>query len=547
MAHTTLYRKYRPASFDEIVGQEHVTTTLRNAIDAGKVSHAYMFAGSRGTGKTSTAKLLAKALNCVEGPTATPCGKCDSCVSISAGTSLDVIEMDAASNRGIDDIREIRDRVAYTPVEGKSRVYILDEAHMLTKEASNAFLKVLEEPPDHVIFVLCTTEAHKVLPTIQSRCQKFELRRPDSGMVLEVLRRIAVAEEIEIDEAGLAAIARGSAGAFRDAIGILDQLSTFCNKKVALDDVLSMLGTVESDLLFEAIDIVAEEDSRGAILFIDRMAEQGCDFNQYAHDLISHLRNIFLIQQLDDESAGVIDAPQEDMSRLRGQARVVAPRLVVRFIELLIKAIAEMKAGGDSRLQLELAFIGITRPQVDSSTKALLYRIEQLEEGKPTVVGNRINGRKQAAPKPAPEESKSEEAAPPDVAADGDAESTDKKLELSLDKITRAWSIIIAQVKKKKIPLASLLQDSRPQKLEDGVLTIAFPQGSDFNRSQVEKSEHQQIIVAVLKEMTGADLKLQSIIKEGMTSKNPPAGEKPEKQETSIDMLIDQLGAEEIT
>lgn len=546
MAHTTLYRKYRPATFDEVVGQEHVTRTLRNAIESDKVSHAYMFAGSRGTGKTSTAKLLAKALNCVDGPTATPCGKCESCVAIGAGTSLDVIEMDAASNRGIDDIREIRERVAYSPVEGKSRVYILDEAHMLTKEASNAFLKVLEEPPGHVIFVLCTTEAHKVLPTIQSRCQKFEFRRPDSGMVLEVLRRIAAAEAIDIDEAGLAAIARGSAGAFRDAIGILDQLATFCGNRIALDDVLSMLGTVESELLFEIIDIVAEEDSRAAILFVDRLAEQGRDFAQFAHDLIGHLRNIFLIQQLEDEAAGVIDAAQEDMSRLRAQARILVPRQVLRLIELLLKAVSEMKAGGEPRLQLELALIVITRPQVDVSTKALLYRLEQLEDGRPAPAVNRVNGRKQkpAEPVAAAEEQALAGDEGPEPAAAPDAAAP--QIEVSLDKIVRAWSIILTQVKKKKIPLFSLLQDSRPLELENGVLIIGFPTGSDFNRNQADKPEHRQIISEVLREMTGTGLAVRCVVKEGLARKG--VAEKPAApKQDRITMLIDELDAEEIT
>ncbi|HDZ59911.1 MAG TPA: DNA polymerase III subunit gamma/tau, partial [Actinobacteria bacterium] len=258
MTHQSFYRKYRPVVFDEVKGQDHVTRTLRNAIVTGKISHAYLFAGSRGTGKTSVAKLLAKALNCVDGPTADPCGKCESCIAIGAGTSLDVVEMDAASNRGIDDIRDIRDKVAFSPVEGKSKVYILDEAHMLTKEASNAFLKVLEEPPPHVIFVLCTTEAHKVLPTIQSRCQRFEFRRPNADMVLEVLDRVTAEEQLDIEKAGLEAIARAAAGSFRDAIGVLDQLATYCEGEIKLTDVLSLLGTVESELLFEAVDIVAE-------------------------------------------------------------------------------------------------------------------------------------------------------------------------------------------------------------------------------------------------------------------------------------------------
>lgn len=548
MAHVSLYRKYRPASFDQVMGQEHVTRTLVNAIDSGKISHAYLFAGSRGTGKTSTAKLLAKALDCVDGPTSTPCGKCDSCVAISAGTSLDVIEMDAASNRGIDDIRDIRDKVAFATVEGKYKVYILDEAHMLTKEASNAFLKVLEEPPGHVIFVLCTTEAHKVLPTIQSRCQRFEFRRPDAGMVLKVLKHIAAAEEIEIDEAGLEAIARSSSGAFRDAIGALDQLATYCDKKIAISDVLSMLGTVESELLFEAVDIAAANDARGAFLFVNRLADQGKDFGQFAQELVSHLRNIFLLQQLDDYPPGIITAPAEDISRLKGQARLLAPNRVIRFVELFTEAIAEAKRGSDPRLQLELAFMKMTRPQVDMSTKALLYRLDQIEsrmlagmtgadvgaagtsaasssasaKSAPTTqAGEKApGGMLSQAGEPAaayyePADAADESGTVTQVAAqDNAAKGDEHQLELSLDKIVRAWSVILNQVKKRKIPLYSLLQEARPVELEGRVLVLGFPVGAEFHKAQVEKPNYIEVITEVLADMTGETLKVNCVVAE---------------------------------
>lgn len=543
MAHVSLYRKYRPETFDQVKGQEHVTRTLVNAIESGKISHAYLFAGSRGTGKTSTAKLLAKALNCVDGPTAHPCGKCDSCVAISAGSSLDVIEMDAASNRGIDDIREIRDKVAFATVEGKYKVYILDEAHMLTKEASNAFLKVLEEPPGHVIFVLCTTEAHKVLPTIQSRCQRFEFRRPDAGMVLEVLKGIADAEAIEIDEVGLAAIARSSAGAFRDAIGALDQLATYCDKKIALADVLAMLGTVESELLFEAVDIAAANDARGSLLFVNRLADQGKEFSQFAQELVGHLRNIFLLQQLDDYPPGIITAADEDVSRLKGQARLLAPSRVIRFIELLTDAQSEMKRGSDPRLQLELAFIKMTRPEVEMSTKSLLYRVDQLE--------NRLQPGKVGEVGPAnPPQWENSSQAKAGVTADGppsetfapaadeltlqpeepgsnpdetgpQPEASEPQLELSLDKITRAWSVILGQVKKRKIPLYSLLQEARPVELDGRVLLLSFPAGAEFHKTQVEKQNYLEVIIDVLREMTGVELKVKCQVAE---ADNAPAG-----------------------
>ncbi|MCL6106339.1 MAG: DNA polymerase III subunit gamma/tau [Actinobacteria bacterium] len=553
MSNLSLYRKYRPATFAEVVGQEHVTRTLMNAIGAGKVSHAYLFAGSRGTGKTSTAKLLAKALNCAEGPTANPCGKCESCATIGAGTSLDVIEMDAASNRGIDDIRDIRDKVAYSPVEGRSKVYILDEVHMLTKEASNAFLKVLEEPPAHVVFVLCTTEPHKVIPTIQSRCQRFEFRRPDVGMVLEVLERVAAAEEIETDGDSLAAIARSSAGAFRDAIGILDQLATFCGKKITLADVLSMLGAVESELLFEAVDIAAAEDARGAILLIDRLAAQGRDFGQFAAELTGHLRNVFLLQQLDDAPDGLISAPASETTRLKGQARLLTPAQVMRFIELLQKAQAAIKLGGDPRLQLELAFIAVTRPEADMSTKSIMYRLELLEKRGPVRAGaSPVSGSDAAAaeePLARDADAQSSPAARPAPASPaGDGPPLDEQAsqpELTLDKISRAWGIILSQVKKKKIPLFSLLQEARPVGLKGKILTIGFPEGAEFHKSQVEKPSYRAIVAESLKEVTGADLRLRCVIK-GKMSSNSKEPQGTPASDAVIAMIKDTLSAEEI-
>ncbi len=533
MSGLSLYRKYRPATFAEVVGQEHVTRTLANAIAAGKVSHAYLFAGSRGTGKTSTAKLLAKALNCAEGSTVEPCGKCESCTGISAGTSLDVIEMDAASNRGIDDIRDIRDKVAFSPVGGPAKVYILDEAHMLTKEASNAFLKVLEEPPAHVIFVLCTTEAHKVIPTIRSRCQKFEFRRPSADMVLKVLERIAAAEGIAIDEAGLTAIARNSAGAFRDAIGTLDQLASYCDGEISQADVLSLLGVTPSDLLFEAVDIVSEEDVRGALLFIDHLAGQGRDPEQFAAELIGHLRHIFLLQQLDDDAAGLDAVPAEEISRLQSQSRLMTPARVMRFIELLLKAQGEVRLGSDPRLQLELAFIAITRPEIDMSTKSLLFRLERLEKNAAGPAESAGAACSRDAPVAAADEAgrvtaPGETAAPP---------------ELTLEKIARAWGVILTQVKKKKIPLYSLLQESRPVDLNGNVLTIGFPAGAGFHKGQVEKPAYAAIVTEALKEMTGADIQLACAVNPGLAAVKES---KPPNSEEVIAMIMEEFEAEEI-
>ncbi|MBE0429525.1 MAG: DNA polymerase III subunit gamma/tau [Thermoleophilia bacterium] len=576
MNHISLYRKYRPATFEEVEGQEHVTRTLVGAISTGKVSHAYLFAGSRGTGKTSTAKLLAKSLNCVDGPTAMPCGKCESCGAIGAGSSLDVIEMDAASNRGIDDIRDIRDRVAFAAVDGKYRVYILDEAHMLTKEASNAFLKVLEEPPPHVIFVLCTTEAHKVLPTIQSRCQRFEFRRPDAGLILKVLRRVAAAEEIEIDDAGLAAIARSSGGAFRDAIGALDQLATFCEKKVSLADVMSLLGAVETELLFEAVDIVADGDAAGALLFIDRLAGSGREFGRFAQELIGHLRHIFLLQQLDEAQADIVNLSGEELQRLKGQARRMPPAQVFRFVELLLEAAGGIKQGGDPRLQVELAFIRMARPQIDTSTKSLIHRIEQLEErlrvaGAPPPTPTRTSkaGAREApenyqAGNPAKENRPAGEitaglapdrsqAPEPPASPDGlpDPDGTPAggaaEIELSLDRIARAWSVILDQVKKRKIPLYSVLKEGRPLQLEGDHLTISFSGGSEFQKSHVEKPDNIAVLSGVLEEITGKEIGISCVVSKAAAAEPSPrdAGGVPTTEDV-ITMIKEEFSAEEI-
>ncbi len=539
---TSLYRRHRPGSFDEVVGQQHVVRTLRNAVEQGKVHHAYLFVGSRGTGKTSMAKILARSLNCERGgPTATPCGECESCVTIAAGTSIDVIEMDAASNRSVDDVRDLRERVAYAPAGGRWKVYILDEAHMLTKEAWNAFLKTLEEPPPNTVFVLATTEAHKVMATIADRCQRFDFQRPSLEQISEVLQRVAAAEDIEIDDGATATIARSAQGSFRDALGTLDQLVSFNGPQVHLDAVLELLGAADAELLFGAVDAVIAEDPKGVLLQVEELSRSGRDPSQFARDLLAHLRHLLVTQTIGEAPASFV-VTATDAGRMTAQANAIGPATLVRTIDELSAALTAVREGDDARMAVEIALLKAARPDLDPSTEGLLRRIERLERGASAggdAVG--VGGSAPGAPTADAQSPAVEEAAEP-------AEQAAPAGSLDLEQVVRIWPAVLEQLMQTAPALAAAFDGARPVAVDAGerTVTVGFPADHTFNKRKAEAPDKREQLAGALETVLGEKLRPVYSVLDGEEPGPGPEAEGSVDHEALVAKIKSEFDAEEV-
>ncbi|MBQ3200963.1 MAG: DNA polymerase III subunit gamma/tau [Clostridia bacterium] len=378
MAYQALYRKYRPKRFMEVIGQEHITTILKNQIAEGHVAHAYLFTGTRGTGKTSTAKIFAKALNCDAPKSGEPCGECASCRIAEAG-NVDIIELDAASNTGVEDMRALIDKARFAPLDLRVKVYIIDEAHMLSKSAFNALLKTLEEPPAHVVFILATTEPQSIPATIVSRCQRFDFHRLRVADITACMEGVLQNAGASIEKEGMLAIARAAEGGMRDALSLADQCISFCGGKVTAEDVYGVLGSMESDFLFDVAEALITDNRDAALRLLERVVNEGRDLSVFAQDLARHFRAL-LLAKLCGHCSDIIDCTEDAMRRYIEQAKHCGEKRLSRAIDILLGATANLKWLALPRVQLECAFVRITTPEEEPhSVDLLLERIEQLE------------------------------------------------------------------------------------------------------------------------------------------------------------------------
>lgn len=529
MTYLVMARKYRPKMFDEVVGQTHVTTTLKNAIQTNRISHAYLFAGPRGTGKTTVARILAKALNCKEGPTPHPCNRCDSCREIAIGRSLDVMEIDGASNNSVDDIRALRENIRYVPSQARYKVYIIDEVHMLSDSAFNALLKTLEEPPAHAIFVFATTEPHKLPQTVLSRCQRFDFRRIPVNDLVKTVMDIAEKENLEIEKEASYVLARRADGSLRDLLSLLDQVIAYGSEsesperereKISSALIAETLGLVNQDKLFEITDAIGEKDAAKGISILNQLMDSGIDLPEFVNSLLQHLRDL-LIAKVSGDSNVLFDLSDVYIEKYKEKSPAFTEIDLLRMIRMLADLNLNLKRASDPRILLEMTLMKILKMDSSVDLSELLNKLDQLKgcsspgtaSSGNTTSGDSFKPKVTSFPSEKPinkkhsADTKEETSAASDIPVSPD--SFIKTEVLSLGEIQKRWSEVLGEVKNNKLSLWSLIKDGELVGLEDDTLTIEFRNGNSFHKKQAERRENLDLIQRALGDIFTQPFKLK--------------------------------------
>lgn len=563
MEYTALYREWRPNTFDDIAGQDTIVQTLKNQIRTGRIGHAYLFSGPRGTGKTSTAKIFARAVNCLDQEDVNPCGKCSVCAHSLGGNTMDIIEIDAASNNGVDEIRDLRDKAKFPPAIGRYKVYIIDEVHMLSTGAFNALLKTLEEPPPHIIFILATTEPHKLPATIISRCQRYDFKLILLDTIINRLRRVTQNTGVEIEEEALYTIARWSEGGMRDALSLLDQCIGFCGNRVSNNDVLAILGTADEGFIFDMVDSILAGDGTSALRSVDKLVKDGRDISVFVRDLTAHMRNLLIMKTCNDNFAGLIDASPATLSAYEKQAKKAGTMRIFRAVEMFVELESELKWASQPRVLLELTIAKLCRPEEERSYDALLDRLETIEEKMHDIdTGDYIpqtspTKRVQQDDVPASTQKKKGDK-PTEIAkdhivnrvvdkSDDDLSQESKKDDVQGDEtqdidLAKMWPQILKMIKKERIAIYPLLIDTELIYNGGNIASLVFPPNQGFYMAAIETQNNKKFIEDMILKASKKEVTIKCHLEGQSTS----VFEKEDEEDMVVKKAIEIFGKDNV-
>lgn len=522
-----LYRQYRPKTFDQVLGQEHITTTLKNQIQKGNIGHAYLFAGTKGTGKTSTAKIFSRAVNCLNPIDGNPCNQCEICKGILDESIMDVIEMDAASNNGVDDIRELKEKVIYPPSRTKYKIYIIDEVHMLSKGAFNALLKTLEEPPKHLIFILATTEMEKLPQTILSRCQRFDFKRITSKDITYNMKKICDELNIQVEERALSLISRNSDGAMRDALSLLDQCISYKEGELTYEDALDILGIANTDLLFSMVEDIIHKNLENTLLKIDEIIQSGKDINQFIKDLIFHFRNL-LIVKTSKEPVNILDMDKETITMYMEQSKDISLDFILKSLDILNKSENQAKWATQPRIILEMATIKMVNLEEQASLEERVKKLEMI------ISSGEISLSKSTATKPNKKarrereqiEKSKEEVEPVQIFDDGK--------ELAFETIKNDWQKVLKIVKDKNIKNYAFLMEGRLVSFVNNKLQIGYKDGFGFHKEAISRPDNKKFVEKIVSSYFNKNINIDFIMEDEQVIDEP--------EEDKIQEVIDFFG-----